>query len=88
MLFRSAPGARALPQAREATAAVVEHTLALDSLAPGSRRGRPDAFRRSVRPELQDRVGQAEATLRGLVEAGRRARPAVRFPDVVREAVR
>ncbi|MFB1428949.1 hypothetical protein ACEUE7_11755 [Micrococcus endophyticus] len=87
-LAADAPGARALPQARDATAAVVEHTLALDALAPGSRQGRPDAFRRSVRPELEDRVGRAGATLRVLVAAGRDARPAVRFPDAVLEAAR
>ena len=41
-----------------------------------------------VRPELEDRVGRAGATLRVLVAAGRDARPAVRFPDAVLEAAR
>ncbi len=86
-LALDAPGARSLPSAGAAQAAIVEHTLELDRLAPRSRQGRTTPIRPSGRRVLRARVADAEQLLAGLVEEGQGARRTVRFPVEVRQVL-
>lgn len=86
-LALDAPGARGLPSADPALAALVEHTLELDRVAPRSRQGRAAPGRRAGRGVLQARVQDAEQLLARLVAEGDDARRRVRFPPDVRQVV-